>query len=69
VELYLHSPYIFMALLLSSLSKFLCLTEHHAMKTYWEGGCIIPRILDLGTRQCYLSTALYLSVLGSSISL
>jgi hypothetical protein len=28
---------------------FLCLTKHHAMKTYWGGG-IAPRILDLGTR-------------------
>jgi hypothetical protein len=26
------------------------LTEHHAMKTYWRSGGIIPRILDLGTR-------------------
>jgi hypothetical protein len=28
----------------------LCLTKHHAMKTYWENGCTAPRILDLGTR-------------------
>jgi hypothetical protein len=28
----------------------LCLTKHHAMKTYWGSGGIIPRILDLGTR-------------------
>jgi hypothetical protein len=27
-----------------------CLTEHHAMKTYWGTGGIAPRILDLGTR-------------------
>jgi len=27
----------------------LCLTKHHAMKTYWGGG-IAPRILDLGSR-------------------
>jgi hypothetical protein len=25
----------------------LCLTKHHAMKTYWESGGIAPRILDL----------------------
>jgi hypothetical protein len=30
--------------------KSLCLTKHHAMKTYWESGCIVPRILDIGTR-------------------
>jgi hypothetical protein len=29
----------------------LCLTEHHAMKTYGESGGIAPRILDLGTRK------------------
>jgi hypothetical protein len=28
----------------------LCLTKHHAMKTYWGSGGIAPRILDLGTR-------------------
>jgi hypothetical protein len=28
----------------------LCLTKHHAMKTYWRNGGISPRILDLGTR-------------------
>jgi hypothetical protein len=28
----------------------LCLTKHHAMKTYWGNGGIAPRILDLGTR-------------------
>jgi hypothetical protein len=26
----------------------LCLTKHHAMKTYWGSGYIAPRILDLG---------------------
>jgi len=26
------------------------LTEHHAMKTYWGSGDIVPRIFDLGTR-------------------
>jgi hypothetical protein len=32
--------------------KFLCLTKHHAMKTFWGSGSIAPRILfsDLGTR-------------------
>jgi hypothetical protein len=29
---------------------FLCLTKHHAMKTYWGGGDIAPRILSHGTR-------------------
>jgi hypothetical protein len=28
----------------------LCLTKHHAMKTYWGSGGIAPRILDLGIR-------------------
>jgi hypothetical protein len=28
----------------------LCLTKHHAMKTYWGSGGIAPRILDPGTR-------------------
>jgi hypothetical protein len=28
----------------------LCLTKHHAMKTYWWNGGIAPRILNLGTR-------------------
>jgi hypothetical protein len=28
----------------------LFLTKHHAMKTYWGSGGIVPRILDLGTR-------------------
>jgi hypothetical protein len=28
----------------------LCLTKHHAMKTYWGSGGIAPRIIDLGTR-------------------
>jgi hypothetical protein len=27
----------------------LCLTKHHAMKTYWGSGGIASRILDLGT--------------------
>jgi hypothetical protein len=25
----------------------LCLTKHHAMKTYWWSGGIAPRILDI----------------------
>jgi len=28
----------------------LCLTKHHAMKTYWVSGGIAPGILRLGTR-------------------
>jgi mevalonate kinase len=28
----------------------LCLTKHHAMKTYWGSECIAQLILDLGTR-------------------
>jgi hypothetical protein len=28
----------------------LCWTKHHAMKTYWWSGGIVPHILDLGTR-------------------
>jgi hypothetical protein len=27
----------------------LCLTKYHAMKTYWEGGGIVPRIHNFGT--------------------
>jgi hypothetical protein len=29
----------------------LCLIRHHAIKTYWRSGGIIPRIFDLGTRE------------------
>jgi hypothetical protein len=29
---------------------YLCLTKHHAMKTYWGSGDIAPHILDLGIR-------------------
>jgi hypothetical protein len=28
----------------------LCLTKHHAMKTYWGSGSIAPCIPDLGTK-------------------
>jgi hypothetical protein len=28
----------------------LCLTKHHAMKTYWRSGGIVSRILDPGTK-------------------
>jgi hypothetical protein len=28
----------------------LSLTTYHAMKTYWDSGCIAPRGLNLGTR-------------------
>jgi hypothetical protein len=28
----------------------MCLTKHHAMKTYWGSGGIAPHILDLGSR-------------------
>jgi len=30
--------------------KSLCLTKHHAMRTYWGSEGIAPRILHLGTR-------------------
>jgi len=30
-------------------TKFLCLTKHQVMKTYWGSGCIAPHILDPGT--------------------
>jgi hypothetical protein len=33
----------------SAIELSLCLTKHHAMKTYWWNGAIAPRILDLGT--------------------
>jgi hypothetical protein len=28
----------------------LCLTKHHAMKMYWDGG-IAPHIINLGSRR------------------
>jgi len=28
----------------------LCLTKHHAIRTYWGSGGIAPRVLDLITR-------------------
>jgi hypothetical protein len=31
-------------------SVSLCLTKHHAMRTYWGSGGIATHILDLGTR-------------------
>jgi hypothetical protein len=34
----------------------LCLTKHHAMKTYWRNGGLAPRILDLGTRRRWVVT-------------
>jgi hypothetical protein len=34
----------------SSTSFPLCLTKHHAMKTYWGSGGVAPRILNLGAR-------------------
>jgi hypothetical protein len=29
----------------------LCLIKHHAMKTYWGGEGIAPRILDLSAKE------------------
>jgi len=38
----------------------LCLTTHHAKKTYLGGGGTAPRFLDLGTRRkCYQIHTLY----------
>jgi hypothetical protein len=34
----------------TAIFKIHVLTQHHAMKTYWESGSIAPHILDLGTR-------------------
>jgi hypothetical protein len=34
--------------ILSKVNLSLCLTKHHAMKTYWGSGGIAPRILNLG---------------------
>jgi hypothetical protein len=31
-----------------------CLTKHHAMKTYWGSAGMVPRILYLGTRRYVL---------------
>jgi hypothetical protein len=50
----LHDPVLAWALseymrLVIKVKLSLCLTKHHAMKAYWESGCIAPRILDLGT--------------------
>jgi len=36
--------------LLLGVKLSLSLTKHHALKTYWGSGGIVPRILDLGTR-------------------
>jgi hypothetical protein len=35
--------------LLIKVKLSLCLTKHHAIKTYWGSGGIAPRILDFGT--------------------
>jgi len=37
----------------------LCWTKHHAMKTYWWSGGIVPRILNLGTRQRWMVSVKY----------
>jgi hypothetical protein len=37
------AKYIF-DILYKKVKLSLCLTKHHAMKTYWESGCIAPRI-------------------------
>jgi len=37
----------------------LCLTKHHAMKTYLENGGIASRILDPGTRWSFTSLPPY----------
>jgi hypothetical protein len=53
-------PWIIFAWFVQSLTDnvklklFLCLTKHHAMKTYWGSGDIVPRILDFGTRWMWL---------------
>jgi hypothetical protein len=39
-----------LALLKVNVKLSLCLTKHHAMKTYWGSGGIASRIIDLGTR-------------------
>jgi hypothetical protein len=35
----------FKKLALNEVKLSLCLTKHHPMKTYWESGGIVPRIL------------------------
>jgi hypothetical protein len=43
-------PTVLFEYLLRNVKLSLCLTKHHAMKTYWESGDTAPRILDLDTR-------------------
>jgi hypothetical protein len=44
------SPCVLHVPTMSSFTLPYDLTEHHAMKAYWESGGIAPRILNLGTR-------------------
>jgi hypothetical protein len=50
-----HNPTLFsrhLHVIYVKVKLFLCffLTEHHAMKVYWESGAIAPCILELSTR-------------------
>jgi hypothetical protein len=47
---YLFILIMYYAALKLKVKLSLCLTKHHATKTYRGSGGIAPRILDLGTR-------------------
>jgi len=40
-----------LSLTVAKVKLSLCLTKHHAMKTYWSSGGRAPRILHFGTRR------------------
>jgi hypothetical protein len=41
---------LFLCWTITTLRCIFCLIKHHAMKTYWGSGAIVPHILNLGTR-------------------
>jgi hypothetical protein len=41
---------LLLLLLKVNVNLSLCVAKHHAMKTYWGSGGIVPRILHLSTR-------------------
>jgi hypothetical protein len=62
------TQYVFMVWCLVKHNLACSLTEHHAMKAYWENGATAPRILNLGTRWRwvvrFMPLALYLPPSG-----
>jgi len=45
----LYLVFCYMAITIGKVKLSLCLTKHHAMKTYWGSGGTTPHILDLST--------------------